>query len=175
MKGNKMEKCVCGHPKLKHRREREKKFVDPRQNSFVYCECSLCNCRKYKYDGKSKRVNTLKISIRQTTLSLKNPFSFFEPFFSSRRGTLGIIVSVLLACQTPKNMTHIMYKSNVNCSMLRVYLKKLIEIKLVKKISKPKQKSVRGRQSKGFYKLTPLGKRFLNCVYEMKSIWNEGE
>lgn len=166
-----MEKCICGHPKRKHRRERVKKFPDLRQNPFIFCECSICECKRYQYDGESeKRDNS--ILVEHTKLNLSNPFDFFEPVASKRRGTLEMIISILLVCQTPINKTHIIYKSNINCSVLSLYLKKLVELKFIEKIINERSRGrFRGKPSKKHYKTTLFGNKFLLHVCEMRNMW----
>ena len=165
MSKNKIEKCICGHQKIKHRRKRGKKFLTPCQNPYIYCECSICNCKKYKYDGKSKELNKAELLIKRLKLNIRNPFNFFNPLKSSRRELLGVITSVLLACQKPINLTSIMYESNVNFTVLKIHIKKLIKIKFIEKIN--------DKQKGELYKLTLKGEIFLDHLSEMKSLWNE--
>jgi predicted transcriptional regulator len=69
------------------------------------------------------------------------------------------ILSVL-AHRGPLKLTHIMYKANVNCSVLDEYLGFLIQKELVEKRNAPKNKSV--------YAITQRGITVLKYFGELK-------
>jgi predicted transcriptional regulator len=79
-----------------------------------------------------------------------------------RRSKLEMYVDILsvLAHRGPLKLTHIMYKANVNCSVLREYLNFLIEKELVEERKAQKNRTV--------YAITQRGATVLNYFGELK-------
>ena len=69
-----------------------------------------------------------------------------------RRSKLEMYIDILkvLAHKGPLKLTHIMYKANVNCSVLKEYLDFLIEQELVEEKTVGKKRIVYGVTEKGF-------------------------
>lgn len=80
-----------------------------------------------------------------------------------RRSKLEIHVDILkvLARYGPLKLTHIMYKANMNCSVLRQYLEFLIQQKLVEEQKLQKKKVV--------YAITEKGTTVLKYFREVNS------
>ena len=68
-----------------------------------------------------------------------------------RRSKLEMYVDILevLALRGPLKLTHVMYKANVNCSILKEYLEFLIQQELVEKKAFGKRRVAYGISSKG--------------------------
>ena len=68
-----------------------------------------------------------------------------------RRSKLEMYVDILevLALRGPLKLTHVMYKANVNCSILKEYLEFLIQQELVEKKAFCKRRVAYGISSKG--------------------------
>jgi len=83
----------------------------------------------------------------------------------SRRSKLEIYVDVLrvLANHGPLKLTHIMYKSNINCTVLKTFLDSLIQQKLVEERIIQKRKG-----KKTTYAITERGKTAFNYFKEIK-------
>jgi predicted transcriptional regulator len=81
-----------------------------------------------------------------------------------RRSQLEIHVNILevLAHSGPLKLTHVMYKANVNCSMLREYLDFLIKQGLV-------EVKIIGKERK-VYAITQLGVTVLKQFRELKAV-----
>ena len=79
-----------------------------------------------------------------------------------RRSQLEIYVDTLsvLAYRGPLKLTHIMYKANVNCSILKKYLGFLIQQGLIEERPVKKQKTV--------YAITQRGLTVLKSFKELK-------
>ena len=81
-----------------------------------------------------------------------------------RRSKLEIYVDILrvLARHGPLKLTHIMYKSNVNCTLLKQFLDSLAEQNLIEEqiISKRKTKKI-------VYAITERGRTALNYFKEI--------
>jgi predicted transcriptional regulator len=86
-----------------------------------------------------------------------------------RRSKLEIYIDVLavLAMKGQLKLTHIMYKSNVNCSVLKEQLEFLIKNNLVEERILRKEKTV--------YAITPRGMQILKAFREIKQIFPEEE
>jgi len=82
----------------------------------------------------------------------------------TRRSKLEMQIDILkvLARHGPLKLTHIMYKANVNCSVLRQYLDFLIEQNLVEEKSVGKKRIV--------YAITERGKTVLKHFRELQSV-----
>ncbi len=82
-----------------------------------------------------------------------------------RRSKLEIHIDILkvLARHGPLKLTHIMYKANVNCSVLKQYLSLLIQQEVVE------EQAVRKRGSKTgtVYAITERGKALLKYFKEL--------
>jgi len=80
-----------------------------------------------------------------------------------RRSKLEMYVDILkvLARHGPLKLTHIMYKANVNCSVLKQYLDFLIQHNLVKEQTLPKKRVV--------YAITERGRTVLKYFREVNS------
>ncbi len=79
-----------------------------------------------------------------------------------RRSKLEMYIDILkvLARQGPLKLTHIMYKANVNCSVLKEYLDFLIDQNLVEERTVGKKRIV--------YALTDRGKTVLKYFRELQ-------
>ena len=80
-----------------------------------------------------------------------------------RRSKLEMQVAILkaLACHGRLKLTHIMYKTNVNCSVLKPFLNLLIQHNLVKEHTLPKKRAV--------YAITERGLTALKNVREINN------
>ena len=83
----------------------------------------------------------------------------------SRRSKLEIYIDVLrvLAHHGPLKLTHIMYKSNVNCTVLKTFLDVLAQQNLVEEQIVQKR-----RRKKITYAITERGRTALNYFKEIK-------
>ncbi len=81
-----------------------------------------------------------------------------------RRSKLEMYVDILkvLAHKGPLKLTHVMYKANVNCSVLKEYLDFLIEQNLVEEKTVGKKRIV--------YAITENGLRVLKYFRELKTM-----
>ena len=81
-----------------------------------------------------------------------------------RRSKLEMYIDILkvLAHRGPLKLTHIMYKANVNCSVLKQYLDFLIEQNLVEEQTVGKKRIV--------YAITDRGRTVLKYFRELRSI-----
>ena len=81
-----------------------------------------------------------------------------------RRSKLEMYIDILkvLAHRGPLKLTHIMYKANVNCSVLKQFLDFLIEQKLVKERTVGKKRIV--------YAITERGITVLKYFRELKAV-----
>jgi len=81
-----------------------------------------------------------------------------------RRSKLEMYVDILnvLSHRGPLKLTHIMYKANVNCSVLKQYLDFLIEQNLVEEQTVGKKRIV--------YAITDRGRTVLKYFRELRSI-----
>lgn len=82
-----------------------------------------------------------------------------------RRSKLEIHIDILkvLARHGPLKLTHIMYKANVNCSVLKQYLSFLIQQKVVKEQAVRKK----GSRTRTVYAITERGKDVLKYFKEL--------
>jgi predicted transcriptional regulator len=81
-----------------------------------------------------------------------------------RRSKLEMYIDILkvLAQRGPLKLTHIMYKANVNCSVLKEYLDFLIQQNLVEERAAGKQRTV--------YAVTQRGITVLKYFRELKQV-----
>ncbi|MCK4424150.1 transcriptional regulator [Candidatus Bathyarchaeota archaeon] len=81
-----------------------------------------------------------------------------------RRSKLEMYIDILkvLAHRGPLKLTHIMYKANVNCSVLKQYLEFLIKQNLVEERNVGKRRVV--------YAITPRGITVLKHFRELKQV-----
>jgi len=81
-----------------------------------------------------------------------------------RRSKLEMYIDILevLALRGPLKLTHIMYKANVNCSVLKEYLDFLIEQNLVQERTVAKRRVV--------YAITERGRTVIKYFRELKQI-----
>ena len=81
-----------------------------------------------------------------------------------RRSKLEMYIDILkvLAHRGPLKLTHIMYKANVNCSVLKQYLEFLIKQNLVEERTAGKRRVV--------YAITPRGITVLKHFRELKQV-----
>jgi predicted transcriptional regulator len=81
-----------------------------------------------------------------------------------RRSKLEMYIDILkvLAHRGPLKLTHIMYKANVNCSVLKQYLEFLIKQNLVEERTVGKRRVV--------YAITPRGITVLKHFRELKQV-----
>jgi predicted transcriptional regulator len=81
-----------------------------------------------------------------------------------RRSKLEMYIDILkvLAQRGPLKLTHIMYKANVNCSVLKEYLEFLIQQNLVEERAVGKQRTV--------YAVTQRGITVLKYFRELKQV-----
>jgi predicted transcriptional regulator len=86
-----------------------------------------------------------------------------------RRSKLEIYIDILdvLAMKGQLKLTHIMYKSNVNCSILKEQLEFLIKNSLVEERILGKEKLV--------YAVTPRGIQILKAFREIRQVLPEEE
>ena len=82
-----------------------------------------------------------------------------------RRSKLEVYIDILevLAIRGPLKLTHIMYKSNVNCSVLKDQLEFLIKNTLVEERILRREKVV--------YAVTPRGLQILKSFREIKQVF----
>jgi len=82
-----------------------------------------------------------------------------------RRSKLEVYIDILevIAIKGPFKLTHIMYKSNVNCSVLKDQLEFLIKNTLVEERILRKEKVV--------YAVTPRGLQILKSFREIKQVF----
>jgi len=81
-----------------------------------------------------------------------------------RRSKLEMYIDILkvLAHKGPLKLTHIMYKANVNCSVLKEYLDFLIQQNLVEEKTQGKKRTV--------YAITQRGLTVLKYFRELKTM-----
>jgi predicted transcriptional regulator len=81
-----------------------------------------------------------------------------------RRSALETYIDILtvLTSQQPLKITHLMYKTNINCSLLKGYVDYLINQGLVEERNSEKQRTV--------YAITQRGKTVLKYFKELKQI-----
>lgn len=81
-----------------------------------------------------------------------------------RRSKLEMYIDILkvLARHGPLKLTHIMYKANINCSVLKQYLDFLIEQNLVEEKSLGKKRIV--------YAITERGRTVLKYFRELRTV-----
>lgn len=86
-----------------------------------------------------------------------------------RRSKLEMHIDILkvLARRGPLKLTHIMYKANVNCSVLKEFLDFLTEKNLVEERTIGKKRTV--------YAITDSGRRVLQYFRELKTVLPIGE
>ena len=86
-----------------------------------------------------------------------------------RRSKLEMYIDILkvLAQKGPLKLTHIMYKANVNCSVLKEFLDFLTQQNLVEEKTIGKKRTV--------YAITPQGRKVLTYFRELKVILPIGE
>ena len=86
-----------------------------------------------------------------------------------RRSKLEMYIDILrvLAQKGPLKLTHIMYKANVNCSVLKEFLDFLTQQNLVEEKIIGKKRTV--------YAITPQGRKVLTYFRELKVILPIGE
>ena len=91
------------------------------------------------------------------------------------RSTLELMFDVIEVCRTPIIMTHIMYKSNINASILKTYLKLLLEHEMLKIIPyQHKGKCERGaRKTRTLYQSTKKGAEFLKLWDALVNAWKK--
>ncbi len=82
-----------------------------------------------------------------------------------RRSKLEVYIDILsvLAAKGHLKLTHIMYKSNVNCAVLKEQLEFLIKNSLVEERILRKEKTV--------YAITPRGMHILKAFGEIKQVF----
>ena len=81
----------------------------------------------------------------------------------SRRTKFEMILSVLYACQQPTILTRLMYKTNINYSVLKEITTALVSRGLV--ITKKKTKK------RFHFNITTKGMKLLQKAREMKALW----
>jgi len=86
-----------------------------------------------------------------------------------RRSKLEMYIDILkvLAQKGPLKLTHIMYKANVNCSVLKEFLDFLTQQNLIEEKTIGKKRTV--------YAITPQGRKVLTYFRELKVILPLGE
>lgn len=86
-----------------------------------------------------------------------------------RRSKLEMYIDILqvLSLKGQLKLTHIMYKSNVNCSVLKEQLEFLIKTNLVEERKLRREKTV--------YAITPRGIHILKAFGEIKQVFPEEE
>jgi len=86
-----------------------------------------------------------------------------------RRSKLEMYIDILkvLAQRGPLKLTHIMYKANVNCSVLKEFLDFLTQQNLVEEKTIGKKRTV--------YAITPQGRRVLTYFRELRTVLPIGE
>jgi predicted transcriptional regulator len=86
-----------------------------------------------------------------------------------RRSKLEMYIDILqvLSMKGQLKLTHIMYKSNVNCSVLKEQLEFLIKNNLVEERKLRREKTV--------YAVTPRGIHILKAFGEIKQVFPEQE
>jgi len=95
---------------------------------------------------------------------IKNWNLFKKEEYKVRRSKLEMYVDILsvLAHRGPLKLTHVMYKANVNCSVLKEYLDFLIKQGLVEERTAGKQRVV--------YAVTQRGITVLKYFKELKQV-----
>jgi len=86
-----------------------------------------------------------------------------------RRSKLEVYIDILdvLATKGHLKLTHIMYKSNVNCKVLKEQLEFLVKNRLVEERTLGKERLV--------YGITPKGTQILRAFGEIKQVFPEEE
>ncbi|MFQ6064782.1 MAG: winged helix-turn-helix domain-containing protein [Candidatus Bathyarchaeia archaeon] len=86
-----------------------------------------------------------------------------------RRSKLEMHIDILkvLAQKGPLKLTHIMYKANVNCSVLKEFLEFLTERDLVEERTIGKKRTV--------YAITDRGRKILTYFRELRTVLPIGE
>jgi predicted transcriptional regulator len=86
-----------------------------------------------------------------------------------RRSKLEVYIDILdvLATKGHLKLTHIMYKSNVNCKVLKEQLEFLVKNRLVEERALGKERTV--------YGITPKGTQILRAFGEIKQVFPEEE
>lgn len=98
--------------------------------------------------------------------SFDEPFSS-DPYRGTRRNKLDMILDVLDACQSPLKLTRIMYKTNINCNVLKEIVDVLVAKRFVRTIPLKKRCVL--------YKITRRGSVFLGKFEELKQLWDSTE
>jgi predicted transcriptional regulator len=86
-----------------------------------------------------------------------------------RRSKLEVYIDILkvLALKGPLKLTHVMYKSNINCRVLKEQLEFLIKNEMVQERKLAKNRAV--------YAITPKGMQILKTFREINQIFLEEE
>jgi len=86
-----------------------------------------------------------------------------------RRSKLEMHIDILkvLAQKGPLKLTHIMYKANVNCSVLKEFLDFLTQQNLIEERTLGKKRTV--------YAITPRGRKVLTYFRELRTVLPFGE
>ena len=92
--------------------------------------------------------------------------SKFEVELSSsrKRSDVDIIASILEEARKGAKKTRFMYKSNLSHRQLQVYLKLLLDMKLLMSISEKRESKT------NFYQATTKGRNFLNAYCKLKEL-----
>jgi predicted transcriptional regulator len=106
-------------------------------------------CKKRQLRCRNRLQNTYAESINDIYKLEKNKL---ESGVNMRRSKLEMYIDILkvLAQRGPLKLTHIMYKANVNCSVLKEYLDFLIQQELVEEQIVGKKRIVYAVSEKGF-------------------------
>ncbi len=104
--------------------------------------------------------------------SKQNPFgvllmqSEFEVTLSSsrKRSDIDIIASILGEARKGARKTRIMYRCNLSHRQLQVYLKLLLDMKLLMSISEERESKT------NFYQATTKGRSFLDAYFKLKEL-----
>ena len=89
--------------------------------------------------------------------------NYIKIYNAPRRNKLEMILSVLYVCQQPIILTRLMYKTNINCVVLKNITIALVSRGLIVTKKKTKKRS--------YYNITTKGMNFLQKAREMKAIW----
>jgi predicted transcriptional regulator len=83
---------------------------------------------------------------------------------SRKRSDVDIIASILEEARKGAKKTRIMYRCNLSHRQLRVYLKLLLDMKLLMSISEERERKT------NFYQATTKGRNFLDAYCKLKEL-----
>lgn len=100
---------------------------------------------------------------KENNIIQKEILVYSNIYNAPRRNKLEMILSVLYACQQPAILTRLMYKTNINCKVLKEITTALVSRGLA--VTKEKTKR------RFYFSITTKGREFLQKAREMKAMW----